>query len=224
MTYAALAKSLGITLKSSSSTASASASTTSAGALPVTVQTPASESESVPATGSAGLQCPVLEKKGDDKSSTDLTLKIPTSVKESETNEMKAGEGADADTDTDTDIASSRSSSPVFSSAPGDVRETGGPDNGSIPPASASVESINANLSAKPPNMQQNAEVKEMTAEQLHHAKVLVLDLLGWGVPPDYILRRGVSYKLLKIVFTDLRLRLPDGIVADCNELVVAQT
>lgn len=55
--------------------------------------------------------------------------------------------------------------------------------------------------------------------EELNNAKVLVLDLLGWGVPPEYILRRGVSHQLLYTVFTDLRLRLPDGIVAECVAL-----
>ena len=55
--------------------------------------------------------------------------------------------------------------------------------------------------------------------EELNNAKVLVLDLLGWGVTPEYILQRGVSYQLLYTVFTDLRLRLPDNIVADCAAL-----
>jgi len=40
-----------------------------------------------------------------------------------------------------------------------------------------------------------------------------MLDLLGWGVPPDYILQRGVSRELLCTVFSDLRLRLPENIV-----------
>lgn len=61
-----------------------------------------------------------------------------------------------------------------------------------------------------------------MTDEQLHHAKVLVLDLLGWGVTPEYLLQRGVSHALLYTVFTDLRLRLPEKIKADCIALVAA--
>lgn len=54
----------------------------------------------------------------------------------------------------------------------------------------------------------------------MHHAKILMLDLLGWGVPPEYILNRGVSHKLVCSVFTDLNLRLPDYIVED-NEAVM---
>lgn len=63
-----------------------------------------------------------------------------------------------------------------------------------------------------------------VTDEQLHQAKVLVLDLLGWGVPPEYLLQRGVSHALLYTVFTDLRLRLPESIIADCVRLVSAQS
>ncbi len=49
----------------------------------------------------------------------------------------------------------------------------------------------------------------------MHHAKILILDLLGWGVSPEYILNRGVSHKLVCSVFADLNLRLPDYVVAD---------
>lgn len=58
-----------------------------------------------------------------------------------------------------------------------------------------------------------------VTDEQLHRAKTLILDLLGWGVPPEYLLQRGVSLSLLYTVFTDLRLRLPDSIFSECIEL-----
>ena len=58
-----------------------------------------------------------------------------------------------------------------------------------------------------------------VTEEQLYQAKVVMLDLLGWGVPPEYILQRGVSHELMYTVFTDLRLRLPESIVADCTAI-----
>ena len=54
-----------------------------------------------------------------------------------------------------------------------------------------------------------------MTEEQKYQAKVLILDLLGWGVPPDYMLQRGISQELICTVFSELRLRLPSNIVAD---------
>ncbi|PAV17030.1 hypothetical protein PNOK_0709400 [Pyrrhoderma noxium] len=64
-----------------------------------------------------------------------------------------------------------------------------------------------------------NDNSNTITDEQLHRAKTLVLDLLGWGVPPEYLLQRGVSLSLLYTVFTDLRLRLPDSIFSECIEL-----
>ena len=63
-----------------------------------------------------------------------------------------------------------------------------------------------------------------VTDEQLHQAKVLILDLLGWGVPPEYLVQRGISLALLYTVFTDLRLQLPDSIIADCITLANATT
>lgn len=47
----------------------------------------------------------------------------------------------------------------------------------------------------------------------LDHAKDIVLDLLGWGVPPQYLLDRGVSPQLVHRIFTDLQLQLPQGFV-----------
>ena len=54
-----------------------------------------------------------------------------------------------------------------------------------------------------------------VSPEELHRAKVLILDLLGWGVTPEYILKRGVSQTLLCSIFVDLKLRLPENIAAD---------
>lgn len=54
----------------------------------------------------------------------------------------------------------------------------------------------------------------------MYQAKVVVLDLLGWGVTPEYILDRGVSHKLLHTVFSELNLRLPESIAADYATVV----
>lgn len=43
-------------------------------------------------------------------------------------------------------------------------------------------------------------------------AKDIVLDLLGWGVPPQYLVSCGLSNELVFYVFTDLRLRLPPNL------------
>ncbi|KIK76529.1 hypothetical protein PAXRUDRAFT_835319 [Paxillus rubicundulus Ve08.2h10] len=55
---------------------------------------------------------------------------------------------------------------------------------------------------------------KDMTAENLDRAKSLVLDLLGWGVTPEYLVECGVSAGALYRIFTDLRLRLPANLVS----------
>ncbi|KAJ7510335.1 hypothetical protein B0H11DRAFT_1184412 [Mycena galericulata] len=53
-----------------------------------------------------------------------------------------------------------------------------------------------------------------MTAEDLELAKDIVLDLLGWGVEPEYLVECGVSAGTIRRIFTDLRLRLPRNLAA----------
>lgn len=48
-----------------------------------------------------------------------------------------------------------------------------------------------------------------MNEKQYEAAKDIVLDLLGWGVEPEYIAETGVSREIIYYVFTELRLRLP---------------
>jgi hypothetical protein len=43
-------------------------------------------------------------------------------------------------------------------------------------------------------------------------AKDIVLDLLGWGVPPEYLVECGLSRELIYYVFTDLNLKLPPNL------------
>jgi hypothetical protein len=43
-------------------------------------------------------------------------------------------------------------------------------------------------------------------------AKDIVLDLLGWGVPPQYLVECGLSRELIYYVFTDLNLKLPPNL------------
>jgi hypothetical protein len=51
-----------------------------------------------------------------------------------------------------------------------------------------------------------------VTPHQLDQAKDIVLDLLGWGVTPEYLVDCGVSSQALYRIFGDLRLRLPKNI------------
>lgn len=51
-----------------------------------------------------------------------------------------------------------------------------------------------------------------MSPQELERAKDIVLDLLGWGMPPEYLVDVGVSSVALRRIFTDLRLRLPGNL------------
>lgn len=53
---------------------------------------------------------------------------------------------------------------------------------------------------------------QSVSPEELNHAKSVVLDLLGWGVQPEYLLEYGVSPQAIFTIFTDLHLRLPQNL------------
>ncbi|KAI6027504.1 hypothetical protein BKA83DRAFT_14431 [Pisolithus microcarpus] len=57
-----------------------------------------------------------------------------------------------------------------------------------------------------------------MTQQEYDTAKDVVLDLLGWGVPPEYLVEHGISRYIIYYVFTELNLRLPDNL--DVSDLV----
>lgn len=50
-----------------------------------------------------------------------------------------------------------------------------------------------------------------MTQEQYDRSKEMILDLLGVGIPPEYLMICGVTRELIYFTFTELRLRLPEG-------------
>ncbi|KAL0961443.1 hypothetical protein HGRIS_006388 [Hohenbuehelia grisea] len=51
-----------------------------------------------------------------------------------------------------------------------------------------------------------------LNQEQYDTAKDIVLDLLGWGVPPEYLVDCGLSREIVFYVFTELNLRLPTNL------------
>ncbi|KAJ7761581.1 hypothetical protein DFH07DRAFT_815476 [Mycena maculata] len=51
-----------------------------------------------------------------------------------------------------------------------------------------------------------------MNQDQYDTAKDIVLDLLGWGVPPDYLIDCGLSHQIVYYVFSELNLRLPSNL------------
>ncbi|KAG1745966.1 uncharacterized protein EDB91DRAFT_1119873 [Suillus paluster] len=57
-----------------------------------------------------------------------------------------------------------------------------------------------------------------MSEDQYNTAKDIVLDLLGWGVPPEYLVDCGLSRHVVFYVFTELNLRMPSNL--DTNGLI----
>lgn len=51
-----------------------------------------------------------------------------------------------------------------------------------------------------------------MTQDQYNTAKDIVLDLLGWGVPPEYLVDCNLSRHVVFYVFTELNLRMPTNL------------
>ncbi|KAJ6477342.1 hypothetical protein C8R47DRAFT_1219894 [Mycena vitilis] len=51
-----------------------------------------------------------------------------------------------------------------------------------------------------------------MTQDQYDTAKDIILDLLGWGVPPDYLVDCNLSREIVYYVFSELNLRLPHNL------------
>ncbi|KAF7795162.1 hypothetical protein EIP86_006311 [Pleurotus ostreatoroseus] len=51
-----------------------------------------------------------------------------------------------------------------------------------------------------------------MSQAQYDTAKDIVLDLLGWGVPPEYLVNCGLSREIVYYVFIELNLRLPSNL------------
>jgi hypothetical protein len=50
-----------------------------------------------------------------------------------------------------------------------------------------------------------------VTQTKYDTAKKLILDILGYGVPPEYLINCGLSREFIYYVFTELNLRLPSG-------------
>jgi len=56
------------------------------------------------------------------------------------------------------------------------------------------------------------ASPRSLSDEELDVAKSIVLDLLGWGVEPEYLIECGVSSQAIYRIFTELHLRLPTNL------------
>jgi hypothetical protein len=52
----------------------------------------------------------------------------------------------------------------------------------------------------------------QVTKTQLWEAKMIILDLLGWGVTPSYLVDCGLTREAVYYVFTELNLKLPSNL------------
>jgi hypothetical protein len=46
-----------------------------------------------------------------------------------------------------------------------------------------------------------------VTAEEFIEAKSTILDLLGWGVPPEYFINCGLTREAIFYAFTEMNLK-----------------
>ncbi|KAF7985556.1 hypothetical protein HWV62_3815 [Athelia sp. TMB] len=51
-----------------------------------------------------------------------------------------------------------------------------------------------------------------MPQDDYDRSKDIILDLLGWGMDPEYLAQTGISREVIFYVFTELRLRLPNNL------------
>ena len=54
--------------------------------------------------------------------------------------------------------------------------------------------------------------ISTVNQQQYDTAKDIILDLLGWGVPPEYLVECGLSREIVFYVFVELNLRLPQNL------------
>ncbi|KAH7885308.1 hypothetical protein F5I97DRAFT_1884402 [Phlebopus sp. FC_14] len=90
------------------------------------------------------------------------------------------------------------------------------------PPVQSDVRSRQGNVASPEPFIFETATYRldanhvrpglAMTQEQYNIAKDIVLDLLGWGVPPEYLVDCGLSRHVVFYVFMELNLRLPNNL------------
>lgn len=66
--------------------------------------------------------------------------------------------------------------------------------------------------SSSVPHQPLSTDLSLVTQDQYNKAKDIVLDLLGWGVRPEYLLEYGLSRHAIFYVFSELNLRLPSNL------------
>ncbi|KAH7908441.1 hypothetical protein BJ138DRAFT_1091267 [Hygrophoropsis aurantiaca] len=93
-----------------------------------------------------------------------------------------------------------------------EVKKSVPPHHTSLSRTDSSTASTDNGGTNTPDTPRSPGPTESMSADDLDRAKSLVLDLLGWGVSPEYLVECGVSTDVLYRIFTDLRLRLPSNL------------
>ncbi|KAG6811775.1 hypothetical protein H0H92_005905 [Tricholoma furcatifolium] len=70
------------------------------------------------------------------------------------------------------------------------------------------VHAVDVNSEAQIPHV----DMPPLSPKEYELAKDAVLDLLGWGVEPEYLVECGISSHAIYRIFTDLHLRLPSNL------------
>ncbi|KAG8948494.1 hypothetical protein FRC04_009702 [Tulasnella sp. 424] len=123
----------------------------------------------------------------------------------SEEGEVSEDEPMDVDTRTALPSATARGSQPEANVVPG--------DDFSIDERTTWYQGRSPNEPARPGVLDDS-----ITVANYIEAQLLVLDILGWGIPSGELFRGfGISTTLLKTIFNDLQLRLPKDL--DSQEL-----
>ncbi|KAI0669234.1 hypothetical protein C8Q78DRAFT_978111 [Trametes maxima] len=129
------------------------------------------------------------------------------------------GEISDSELAPSTPKAKSEPRSPTLAKTSSVVQGQPKQPRGSTPPSIAALPPANIIPQASVPSMTSPLVDEDhvrpglaLTQEQYDTAKDIVLDLLGWGVPPEYLVSCGLSRELVYYVFVELNLRLPSNL------------
>ncbi|KAI0647762.1 hypothetical protein C8Q79DRAFT_905157 [Trametes meyenii] len=128
------------------------------------------------------------------------------------------GEISDSEIAPSTPNARSEPKSPVLTKTSSIVRGQPKQPHDSTPPSVAVLPQDIIAPQASVPSMAFHVDENHvrpglaLTQAQYDTAKDIVLDLLGWGVPPEYLVSCGLSRALVYYVFVELNLRLPSNL------------
>ncbi|KAL7418078.1 hypothetical protein BDY24DRAFT_9322 [Mrakia frigida] len=72
--------------------------------------------------------------------------------------------------------------------------------------------SMNDKASEKSDPVAEGAAMLRTTEENYGESRMLLLELLSWGVSPEYLVKSGLSREAVLVLFSDLKIRLPTNL------------